>query len=262
VTVEGVAMSSLLAVTVAATASVTFHFTPVVAPCTALVAYGFWRVRRRVTPSGGIWLYCLGGGAVAGALNGWLTLCAWWIMAGEPIQRLDFDALAGAGVLGSVAGVAYGFGYLIPMFIELSARSLRRTDGIDRCLMGYGLWGVLILGVAFHLVLRAGGVRESMHVAVFLFAAATLVLHGSMALIGTLRWARRRWWLERVLQGKVADWLVCDSERFHATELAGLEVFCSPLFASPTADSLHVLAWADPTHAYRATPLTPKYLVR
>ena len=102
-----------------------------------------------------------------------------------------------------------------------------------------------------------------MELAILRFAATTLVLHGLMALVGTLRWARRRWWLARALRGKVPGWLVCDAQRFHAAEREGLQVFCSPVFARPPADrdDLWVLAWADPAHAYRASPLTPKYLV-
>src|SRR6187431_467291 len=122
--VEGVAMTSLLAVTVAVTASVGSVLAPMVVPSTALVAYGFWRVGRRITRPSRMWLYCLGGGAVAGAVNGWLAVALWVILdRGEPIG-LDVRTLVSAGEFGAVVGVAYGFAYLLPMLTQLSARSL------------------------------------------------------------------------------------------------------------------------------------------
>src|SRR5688572_32031401 len=44
-----------------------------------------------------------------------------------------------------IFGFAYGTAYLLPMLIQLSARSLRHTEAIDRCLTWLGAWGMLLL---------------------------------------------------------------------------------------------------------------------
>ena len=49
-TVEGVTLTSLLALTIPLTASLTFLLAPAAVPCTALVAYGFWRISDVPSP--------------------------------------------------------------------------------------------------------------------------------------------------------------------------------------------------------------------
>jgi len=259
--VEGVTLTSLLAVTASVTAGVTFFLAPVVVPCTAIVAYGFWRMGRRITQPASMVLYCVGGGAVAGAANVCLMLVASSLFpGGEFLWRLGVQLL-GLALLGAAVGVAYGFAYVLPILTQLSARSLRRPEGVDRCLVRYGLWGVIVLGLGFSLLVVFPGAEEAMHDVVFVIAGASFVLHAWMLLIGTLRWARRRAWLARVSRGMVPGWLVCDPQRFDAAELEGLQVFSNPLFTRPPAKRRRVLAWGDGTDAYRSTPLTPKYLV-
>lgn len=259
-TATGVALTSLIAVTVSVSAGVAFVIAPVIVPCTALVAYGFWHAGRRITRLRDMLLYCLVGGALTGAVNAWLTLGVWSMFGGGYFLRnIQPDALKLAGVIGAVAGIAYGCAYLLPMLSRLRARALLRSEGVDRSLVSYGIWGVIVLPLGFTLIV---GHPEATNDVLVPILATSFVLHLSMLLLGTVRWARRRAWLARVLKGKVPGWLVCDSQRFHAAELEALQIFSCPLFARPSPNQLRVLAWGDGSDAYRTTPLTPKYFVR
>lgn len=264
-TPEGLTLSSLLLVTVPVTAGLSFMFAPVVLPTTVLVAYAFWHVGRRITRVGPMVVYCFAAGGLAGALNSWLTLLVWGLFYGDWFfQRIDGEVVSLTTLLGAGIGLAYGTAYLLPMLIQVSTRSLRRTEAIDRCLISYGSWGVVVLVAGLAVANEyedATGQPIDLVVAV---ALASISVHASIFALGVLRWARRRSWLGRVKQGKVPGWLVCEQQRFHRAQLEGLEVFCKPLFGPTHADDFKVLARGTTTatsEAYRTVPIAAKYLI-
>jgi len=149
-TPAGLTLASLLLVTLPVTAGLSFMFAPVVLPSTALVAYAFWHLGRRVTKPGAMVVYCFCAGTFAGVINGWLTVSFWSLFLGDLSQSIrSFDI---ATLVGAAVGLVYGTAYLLPMLVQLSARSLRRTEAVDRCLVSFGLWGTLVLcGASRHL---------------------------------------------------------------------------------------------------------------
>ncbi len=261
-TPERLTLVSLLLVTVPVTAGLSFLFAPVVLPTTALVAYAFWHLGRPITQLGPMIVYCFAGGALAGVVNAWLTLLLWGLFGAKWLfGDISAGASSVATLLGAGVGLAYGTAYLLPMLIQISTRSLRRTEAIDRCLAGFGLWGLLVLLVGIRFAQAyLGDVDEP----VFVVALASAGVHASMFVAGILRWARRRSWLSRVEKGKVPGWLVCEQQRFHAAQLEGLEVFCKPLLERTRQNHLRVLARGQATatsEAYRKLPIAPKYLI-
>lgn len=264
-TPEGLTLLSLLSVTVPITLALSFMFAPVVLPSTVLIAYAFWHFGRRVTKPGAMVAYCFAAGALAGVVNGWSTVIFWALFSGDQLFAHLGNTIGLVSFLGAGIGLAYGTAYLLPMLIQTSTRALRRAEAIDRCLIGYGVWGMLVLflGLGATIHSHAGGLDSALDLAVFL-ALGSLALHASMFGLGVLRSSRRKWWLARVKQGKVPGWLVCEQERFHSAELAGLEVFCRPLFLPPYSDDLQVLArgeLAETRDAYRTIPIAPRFLV-
>ncbi|HEU5075915.1 MAG TPA: hypothetical protein VFU02_17095 [Polyangiaceae bacterium] len=263
-TPEGVTLASLLAVTLPVTAALSFMLVPVVLPTTGLVAYAFWHHGRRVTQVGTMIVYCFAAGALAGALNSCLTLLLWGLFVGGSLFRHMGAAFGSALLLGAGVGIAHGTAYLLPMLVQLSARSLRRVEGVDRCLISHGSWGVVVLGLAIAAASAVADVREDWLVPVLVVTFACAGLHAAMLVVGTLRSARRRAWLARVVRGKVPGWLVCEQHQFAPAELEGLELFCKPLFAPASASEYRVLARrgkTGPRNAYRTAPITAKFLI-
>jgi hypothetical protein len=264
-TPEGLTLTSLLLVTVPVTAGLSIMFAPVVLPTTVLVAYAFWHFGRRITQVGPMIVYCFAIGGLAGAVNSWLSLLVWGLFYGGAFVRyIDGDAIGLATLFGAGVGLAYGTGYLLPMLIQVATRRLRRTEAIDRCLIGYGAWGVSVLVASICVASDyEGATGKPIDLAVAV-ALASISVHAALFAIGILRWARRRSWLSRVEQGKVPGWLVCEQHRFHQAQLEGLEVFCKPLFRTTHADRFKVLARSSATRtseAYRTVPVAAKYLV-
>lgn len=260
-TPEGLTLASLLAVTLPVTAALSFMLIPMVLPTTALVLYAFWHQGRHVTRVGEMIVYCFVAGALAGTVNSWLTMLLWGLfVGGSPFRQ----AGASLTLIGACVGIAHGTAYLLPMLVQLSARSLRRAEGVDRCFICHGAWGVLVLGLGVAAACMAGGARENSVVLVFVVACAIAGLHAAMFVIGILRSARRRAWLARVVRRKVPGWLVCERHQFTPAEIKGLEVFCKPLFAPANASDYRVLARRGKTSgrgAYRTAPLTAKFLI-
>ena len=263
-TPEGVTLASLLAVTLPITAAMSFMLVPVVLPTTALVAYAFWHQGRRVRTLGGMVVYCFAAGALAGALNSCLTMLLWGLCVGGSLSRHVGAAFGSATVIGVCVGIAHGTVYLLPMLVQLSARSLRRTEGVDRCLISHGSWGMLVLAVGIAAPFTVVDALENSLVLVLVVAFASGGLHAAMFLVGTLGWARRRAWLARVVRGQVPGWLVCEQHQFTPAELEGLEVFCKPLFGPASASNYRVLARCGKIaarEAYRTAPITAEFLI-
>jgi len=258
-------LMSLLLVTLPVTAGFSFMFAPVLLPSTALVAYAFWHLGRRVSQPGAMIAYCFAAGTFAGVLNSWVTLMFWGMFFdGNVFRYLDPETFGVGTLLGAAVGLAYGTAYLLPMLVQLSARALRRTEAVDRCLMCFGVWGMLVLSLGLAFAYAYQHPIESTLEVVFVITLASAGAHASMFVFGLIRWARRKSWLARVARGKVPGWRIYEQQRFQRAELERLEVFCSPLRSSEALDGFRVLArstLSGAPDAYRATPLTPKFLV-
>lgn len=261
-TPDRITLGSLLVVTLTVTAGVTYIYLPLVLPGTAVVAVAFWHFGRRITRAGALVKYCFTAGPLAGVLNSWISALMMAVFnRGDMAMHMDANTFGLMTVLGACVGFAYGAAYLVPMLDQRSARSLRRTEGVDRSLVCCGLWGVFVPLAALSAAqthLGALGPRDSVLAAAF----AGVGGHLAMFITGTLRFARRRLWLARVRRGKVAGWHVCEPERFHRAELERLERFCQPLFVE-APDTPRVLARsiAAAGEAYRSVPVAPKFLV-
>ena len=264
---EALTLTSVFAVTVPVTLGLTHEQASVLLPTTLVITCAFWGLGNRVTRPGRVIAYCLIAGAIAGVLNIWLSLFLWLrlFMPGA-LRYIDADVSARITALGAMVGIAYGAVYLLPMLIRLSARSLRRSEGIDRCLIGYGAWGVLVLFLALRIFFAfAFADTDFAHSnLVFGLALGGIGLHALMLSVGLVRWARRRWWLGRVVTGNVPGWLVCERQQFQQSDLEELEVFCKPLFNHTPPHKLRVLARGaatDPAETYRSGPLAPRFLI-
>jgi len=238
---------------------------PLVILSTTLVTYTFWRKGRGVSDLRAALSYCLSAGVLAGIANVWLCIVLMTLASsGELVSFLD-PALAGMlTLLAAVAGVAFGVACLLPMLTRLSARELRPAEGIDRCLIGFGFWGTLVLGSVLAAWSPHAKPHAGPHHPMAVAAVATLGAHALMFLVGLGRSARRQWWLARVRQGKVPGWLACDRERFVPGELEGLEMFCEPWLGREHAGGPRVLALGTATRAsdvYRECPPVPKFLI-
>lgn len=270
---ERLTLVSLLAVTgsvvsyflVPPFANIYAPITPLLVLSTTLVAYAFWRRGRRVNDLRGALSYCLGGGALAGIGAVWLCVVLMTLVtSGEMLSLLD-PGLAGTLTLFAAGlGVAFGMAYLLPILTRLSARDLRPSESIDRCLTGFGCWGTLVLGTVCTLWSPYAKAQSGPEHPMVVVAFATLGAHALMFLVGLTRSARRHWWLARVVQGKVPGWLACERERFVPGELEGLEMFSEPWFRRERAGGPRVLAQGTATRAsevYRECPPVPKFLI-
>ena len=239
--------------------------TPVVVLSTTLVAYAVWRRGRFVKSVRGALSYCLGGGVLAGIGAIWLCIGVLTLISGGEMLRLLDDGVAGrVTFLAAAAGLVFGVVLLLPMLTRLSARGLRPSESIDRCLTGFGFWGTLVLGVAFGVGSRYAEMPAGPHHPMVVVAFATFGAHALMFLVGLTRSLRRQWWLARVVQGKVPGWIACDRQRFVPSELEALERFCEPWFGRERAGGPRVLAQgtgAQPSAGYRKVPPVPKFLI-
>lgn len=263
-TPEGLTLASLLLVTLPVTLGLSFMFAPVLLPSTALVAYAFWHLGRRVAKPGTMIVYCFGAGTFAGVLNGWLTVSFWALFFREDLSQ-SIRAFDIATLVGGAVGLLYGTAYLLPMLVQLSARSVRRTEALDRCLISFGLWGTLVLCLGIAAAYAYEHPLENPVEMAFVVSLASIGGHTCMLSLGVLRWARRRAWLTRVARGQVPGWLVCERQRFHQADLEQLEVFCKPLFGPKNTAGFRVLARGEQLElgdAYRNAPIAPMFLVR
>lgn len=264
-TPEAVTLGSLLLVTLPVTAGFSFMFAPVLLPSTALVAYAFWRLGHLVTKPGAMIAYCFAAGTFAGVLNSWLTLLFWSLFSrGGMYSRVDAATFSVGTLLGAAVGLAYGTAYLLPMLVKLSARSLRRTEGVDRCLISFGLWGMLVLCLGLAGAYAYYHPIENTLEVVLVVTLASVGIHACMLAFGLIRWARRKSWLARVARGKVPGWLVCEQAQFQQHAIGNLEVFCKPWFGPTDTSGLRVLARGSATRsteAYRTSPPEPRFLV-
>ena len=265
-TPERVTLVSLLVVTLTVTAGLSYIYFPLILPGTALVAVGFWHFGRRITRAGALVKYCFAAGPVAGILNGWISIVMMLLFnRGDMAMNLDSSAFGLVTVAGAGLGIAYGAAYLVPMLDQLHARFLRRTEGVDRCLVVCGLWGAFVpLASLSAAQTHLGTLGPSDGVLAAAFVGAGL--HIAMFTLGTLRWARRRLWLARVVRGKVPGWQVCEQQHFQPEQLEKLERFCQPLFTGRPNGESRVLARGAATasaagETYRSVPIAPKFLI-
>jgi len=270
---ERLTIVSLLAVTVSVIAyflvppfsNIYAPITPMVILSTTLVAYAFWRQGRRVNGLRAALTYCLGGGALAGVSAIWFfVIVMTLITSGEMLEFVDLRVAGALTLLAAGVGVAFGVTYLIPVLTRLSARGLRPSESIDRCLTGFGFWGTLVLATVCTLwspyAKQHSGPEHPMVVVAF----ATLGAHALMFLVGLTRSLRRHWWLARVVQGNVPGWQACERSRFAPGELDGLELFSEPWFRRERAGGQRVLAQGIATRAsdvYRECSPVPKFLI-
>jgi len=232
---------------------------------TTLAAYAFWRRGRRVRGLGRTIGYCFAGGALAGIGNGWLFGCSWALLSGgDVLVYVDAEFCVCLTLLAAAVGVAFGIAYLLPMLTQWSAKSLRPSEGVDRCLLGSGAWGMLVLGSLLSVAFHEDHVVAVMRHGECALAAGLLGVHALMFLAGVTRSLRRSWWLGRVVRGKVPGWLACERLQFAGADLESLEVFCGPWFARTPASGLRVLARRTSSRsdeAYRSSSPVPRFLI-
>lgn len=256
---QHVVLVSLLLVCVPVTASWSTLVAVLVVPVTLVVAVGFWHASRRRV---GVWSlvrYSVVGGAIGGAIDASICYSLVLYFGEGSLIRTAFNFPV-AGLVGVFIGVAYGLGFLPLLLLQASARGLLRTEGIDRCLIGCGLWGLAMnqLGLVVleeYLPHLSTTIQPALVAAWWLVARA----HGLMLVLGFVPWAGRRLWLRRVASGKVRGWRLCSVDDFGTGAVAALPVFCKPLIAR--ARRARVLAQSRSGDVYRGETLDPKYLV-
>ena len=250
-------LASMLLVAAPATANWSTLIAVLVVPLTLLVATGFWYASRRQVGFRRIAGYCVLGGALGGALDASLCYSA--------LRSFDDGSLIATafsfpivGVVGVFTGIAYGLGFLPLLLLQASARGMRRTEAVDRCLIGCGLWGLAASQLGAGLQPRLSLFSFEMQPMLSMSWSAVAIAHGVMLVLGFIPWAGRRVWLQRVVSGKIQGWQLCSVDDFGAA-VATLPVFCKPLI--PRARKARVLVRSRTGDVYRGEVLEPKYLV-
>jgi hypothetical protein len=255
---QHVVLVSLLIVCVPVTASWSTLVAVLVVPVTLVVAVGFWHASRRRVGFWSLVRYSVVGGAISGAIDAGLCYSVVLGFSHGSLIRTAFNFPI-AGLVGVLLGVAYGLGFLPLLLLQASIRGLLRTEGIDRCLIGCGLWGLVVGQLGFNVQPHLSRFIFEIQPALNLSWAAMSFIHGLMLALGFIPWAGRRLWLQRVASGKVPGWQLCSVDDFGAGAVAALPLFCKPLVAR--AKRARVLARSRSGDVYRGETLEPKYLV-
>jgi hypothetical protein len=249
---------SLLLVSIPVTASWATLAAPVIVPSTVLVAAAFWHLSRTIPRLSRLFAYCTLGGAAAGAINAGICMSIVTIFSGP-----SFSSLVGipmAAIIGLFFGVGYGLGFWPALAMQVSAHGMRRPEGVERCLIGCGLWGATVCGLGYLINARPLGFSGYDHHELIRFAWLAVTLVHTLALLaGLIPWATRRLWLRRVARGKVDGWLLCSPDDFRPNHLDELPIFAKPLL-TPSRPP-RILAHGRTRDVYRAEGPEPRYLV-
>ena len=256
---QHVTLASLLILSVPLTMTWSTLIAKLVVPVTLVVTAAFWYGSRRFVERRRLVWYCILGGAAGGAIDATLCYTFVTIVSYGPLVQVavGFPSALLAGV---VFGVGYGLCFLPPLLIQASTRGLRRSEAIDRCLIGCGvwLWVIARLWLAF----RAAAYQREFNVDLLTLALPWGVaywLSCGMLLAGVVPWVGRWWWLERVARGKVSGWRLSNIDEYGPGTLDGLPVFGKPLI--PRSRSARVLVKLRAGDAYRGELSEPHYLV-
>lgn len=256
---QHVTLASLLIVSVLLTLSWSTLIAELVVPVTLGITIAFWYRSRRIVGVRRLVWYCILGGAAGGVVDA--TLCYTFVTIvshGSVVQvAIGFPS---ALLVGVVFGVGYGLCFLPPLLVQASTRGLRRSEALERCLIGCGvwLWAVTRLWLAF----PGAAYQREFNVDLSLLAvpwAVAYSLSGYMLLIGVVPWVGRWWWLERVARGKVSGWRLSNLDEYGPGTLDGLPPFGKPLF--PRSRRARVLVKLRAGDSYRSELSEPRYLV-
>jgi len=259
ITAQHVTLASLLILSVPLTVSWSTLFAELVVPVTLVVTAAFWCGSRRIVEARRLVWYCILGGAACGAIDS--TLCYAFVTLvshGSFVQlAFGFPSALLAGVL---FGVGYGVCFLPPLLVQVSTRGLRRSEALDRCLVGCGVWLWAITRV--WLACRGVAYQREFNVDLMMVAmpwGLAYCLSGCMLLAGAVPCVGRWWWLERVARGKVSGWRLSNIDEYGPSALEGLPFFGKPLI--PRSRSARVLVKLRAGDTYRGELCEPRYLV-
>lgn len=267
----GVVLVAMLLVAVPVTTALFRELAPIVVPFTLLSVVAFWLFAGRVRSAPGLVIYA----AMGGALVGWVN-CAVCVQAALWLEG-DWGAmLVGAimsifvGFVGGFYGVAYGLAFAPLLLLSRRVARLRPVEGIDRSLLGAGLWGVAAVALSRPIAKAAAlghvGLRgESVYALTEaiqrnLWLAATLGCVAMLA-VGAVRLVQRRRWLARVRAGEVPGWLVCPSERFDPTAIVALPEFTAPFWRGKVSSDEVLVEEQQRPGAYRSHSAVPRFRV-
>jgi len=259
ITGQHVTLASLLILSVPLTLSWSTLIAELVVPVTLVVTAAFWYGSRRIVERRRLAWYCILGGAVGGAIDATLCYAFVTIVAHGPLVQLAF-AFPSALLAGVVFGVGYGLCFLLPLLVQASTRGLRRSEALDRCLIGCGvwLWAITRLWLEF----RGVAYQREFNVDLMRVAMPWGLAHwisGCMLLAGVVPCVGRWWWLQRVARGKVSGWRLSNIDEYGPGALDGLPVFGKPIV--PRSRSARVLVQSRAGDAYRGELSEPRYLV-
>lgn len=259
ITGQHVTLASLLILSVPLTICWSTVIAVLVVPVTLLTTLGFWHISRRVVEARQLVRYCILGGATAGAIDAILCYSFVTFVSHGPWVRVAVG-FPSALLVGVLFGAGYGLVFLPPLLVQSSARGLRRSAAIDRCLVGCGAWSWAVAQIGLELP-AAYQTRLSLEVLGVVHAAwgALAMVASLMLLVGVVPCVGRWYWLERVERGKVAGWSLVRGDDYRPGVLAGLPVFSKPLI--PRIRSARVLVKVRTGDTYRGELSEPRYLV-
>ncbi|WP_437282882.1 hypothetical protein WME90_20605 [Sorangium sp. So ce375] len=172
----------------------------VVALSTALLSSILVRFAVRATTPRAAALRCVGGGALAGALNAGLSFAGMGVLTHGDGSRAFGEFVLGSlfgSIFGGPLGFVFGASYAVVVVSAVRARLDPSHDGPDRVLTTVGVW--LFLGGACAELARQGA-------PVAVSPSRLAVLGLGLAVLGAARRYARRAWLARVVAGAEPAW--------------------------------------------------------
>jgi len=256
---QHVTLASLLILSIPLTFCWSTVIAILVVPVTLAGTAVFWYASRRIVEVRRLVWYSIVGGAAGGAIDATLCYTFVTIASHGSLVRVAI-AFPSALLVGVLFGVGYGLAFLPPLLVQASSRGLRRSEAIDRCLIGCGVWGWLIaqLGLQLPAAYQSRLSLELLTLVQGTWSAAAL-LYSFMLFLGVVPYVGRWWWPERVARGKVSGWRLSNLDEYGPGTLDGLPPFGKPLI--PRSRSARVLVKLRAGHSYRGELSEPRYLV-